>query len=143
MSQYGTGHDANDERYGAGLGDRLYEANCGMSQQSGGAVSVRSEKGSGTTVTIYLRRALTQAASKVDARLPIAPASVAMASPAPKTTVRGVNSSAEAISSMIPLPMRPHGSAPSVLKIYTDSGAPLNLKNRVCSRMTAGIPAEA
>ena len=69
--------------------------------------------------------------------LPMAPAMVAIASAAPNATVRGVNRSTEAISSTMPLPMRPQGSAPSVLKIYTDSGAPVNLKKSVCSRMTA------
>ena len=34
---------------------------------------------------------------------------------------------------------RPQGSRPTLVKIYTDSGAPVNLKNRVCSRMTAAV----
>jgi hypothetical protein len=37
----------------------------------------------------------------------------------------------------MPDPMRPHGSAPTLVKIYTDSGAAVNLKKSVCSKMMA------
>ena len=56
---------------------------------------------------------------------------------APYGTRAGVSSMTAAISSITPDPMRPHGSAPTVVKMYTDSSAPVNLKNKVCNRMPA------
>src|SRR5215831_315433 len=58
-------------------------------------------------------------------------------------TVDGISSSTEAISSATPLPILPHGSRPRVLKMYTDSRAPVNLKNSVCSRIAAAVPRRA
>jgi hypothetical protein len=44
-----------------------------------------------------------------------------------------------AMSSMTPTEILPHGSMPTVVKIYTDSGEPVNLKYNVCNRMIAAI----
>ncbi len=56
---------------------------------------------------------------------------------APNTTVRGTKSSTTAINSAIPDPILPAGSNPSFSKMYLDSAAPVNLKNKVCARMQA------
>ncbi len=60
-----------------------------------------------------------------------------VANRAPRTVVAGNRINTEAISSIIPVPILPQGSIWSVVKIYTDSGAALNLKNRDCSIMRA------
>ena len=69
----------------------------------------------------------------------MAPVITADASSAPSVTARGVSSSTTAPSSTQPLAMRPHGSTPSVAKMYFDSSAPLNLKNSVCARIAAAM----
>src|SRR5947208_218230 len=56
---------------------------------------------------------------------------------APYTTVPGISSRMAAINSITPEPILPHGSRPRVEKMYTDSFAAENLKNRVCARITA------
>src|SRR5690242_4329102 len=71
--------------------------------------------------------------------LTIAPLMTPSDSIAPQVTVLGVSNSTDAINSTTPDPIRPHGSNPSVLKMYTDSSAPLNLKNNVCNRINAAI----
>jgi hypothetical protein len=43
-----------------------------------------------------------------------------------------------AINSITPLPIRPHGSIPSLENIYTDSSDAENLKKSVCNIMSAG-----
>src|SRR5215467_2287187 len=65
----------------------------------------------------------------------------------PKTTVDGRRSRIAATNSATPLPIRPQGSMklrpvqfPTVVKMYTDSFAPVNLKNKVWSKMTAAMP---
>src|SRR5882724_5251346 len=52
----------------------------------------------------------------------------------------GASKRTAAINSTTPDPIRPQGSSPRVEKIYTDSFAPVNLKNNVCSKITAAIP---
>jgi hypothetical protein len=61
----------------------------------------------------------------------IAPATAPSASIAPIVTVAGIKSNITATSSSTPDPILPHGSAPSVVKMYFDSSAPVNLKNSV------------
>lgn len=63
-----------------------------------------------------------------------------MANKAPKTVVRGMRINADASSSSMPVPIRPQGSIPKVENMKTDSGAAVNLKNRVCSIMIAAMP---
>ena len=60
-----------------------------------------------------------------------------IANKAPMPVVRGHRIKMEAISSKIPVKILPHGSMPSEEKIYTDSSAPVNLKYKVWSIMTA------
>ena len=57
----------------------------------------------------------------------------------PIHAVRGTRIRIEAISSPVPAAYLPHGSMPTALKISMDSGAPVNLKNKVCSMVTAAI----
>src|SRR5271165_2355022 len=71
--------------------------------------------------------------------LRIAPAMTPNASSEPNQVNRGVSSKIAAISSTTPEPMRPQGSAPTFVKMYTDSGAAVNLKNSVCNRITAAV----
>src|SRR5687767_7146841 len=47
--------------------------------------------------------------------------------------------STDAINSITPIPIRPQGSMWSSEKIYTDSGADVNLKNSVCNMIPAAI----
>src|SRR6185295_3612508 len=69
--------------------------------------------------------------------LRIAPDITPIVRMAPYGANAGTNNKADATSSTTPEPMRPQGSTPSVLKIKTDSSAPVNLKNNVWSRMPA------
>ncbi len=56
---------------------------------------------------------------------------------APNSVVRGIKISIDATSSATPVPILPHGSMPSIVNNSTDSGFAVNLKYKVCSRMTA------
>jgi hypothetical protein len=67
----------------------------------------------------------------------IAPAIMPVANRAPRTVVAGNRINTEAISSITPVPILPQGSIWSVVKIYTDSEAALNLKKSDCSIMRA------
>lgn len=58
---------------------------------------------------------------------------------APGKVVRGIKIRIEAINSKTPVPIRPHGSIPSVVNNFTDSGCAVNLKYSVCSRITAAM----
>src|SRR6516162_8723667 len=69
--------------------------------------------------------------------LRIAPAMTPKANSEPSQLNRGERSNSAAISSTTPEPIRPQGSAPTFEKMYTDSGAAVNLKNKVCSKMIA------
>src|SRR5712691_4482707 len=71
--------------------------------------------------------------------LKMAPAITPMARSDPRHVNRGVRIRIAASSSTTPDPMRPHGSAPTFGKRETDSGAAVNLKKRVCSRMIAAV----
>jgi hypothetical protein len=53
--------------------------------------------------------------------------------------VRGIKIRIEAISSPTPEPIRPYGSMPKLEKIYTLSGAALNLKKSVCTKITTAV----
>jgi hypothetical protein len=64
---------------------------------------------------------------------------IPMAITAPKAVVAGIRINIEATSSAIPVPILPQGSTPNVENIYTDSSAPVNLKNRVCNIINAGM----
>ena len=63
--------------------------------------------------------------------LKIVPVIVPKASTAPIVIVEGIISRITATNSTAPEPNRPHGSSPTVEKIYYDSSAPVNLKNNV------------
>ena len=56
---------------------------------------------------------------------------------APNQVNPGTKSKMEAANSVIPDAYLPHGSIPTVSKMYILSGAPVNLKNNVCSMITA------
>jgi len=56
---------------------------------------------------------------------------------APKNTVLGTNNKIPVASSATPVAILPKGSTPSLEKIYTLSGAAVNLKNKVCNKMHA------
>ena len=56
---------------------------------------------------------------------------------APNNVVLGIKISIDAISSATPVPILPQGSIPSMVNNSTDSGLAVNLKYRVCSRITA------
>ena len=61
---------------------------------------------------------------------------------APIAVVLGYSKSTAATNSMIPVPIRPQGSIPNSEKMYTDSSAAVNLKNRVLAQYNifAGDP---
>ncbi len=61
-----------------------------------------------------------------------------IANNAPSHVKRGTSISMAATSSAIPEAILPQGSIPTVVKIYTDSGEAVNLKNSVWSKITAG-----
>jgi len=61
----------------------------------------------------------------------IAPAIKPTPNRAPRGVVRGINNRMEATSSRQPVPILPTGSMPNVEKMYTDSGAAVNLKYNV------------
>lgn len=67
----------------------------------------------------------------------IAPAIMPNARIAPYNDVRGMKSKTPAINSMIPVPILPHGSIPKIEKIWTLTGAAVNLKYNVCKSMIA------
>ena len=56
---------------------------------------------------------------------------------APKNIVEGISNKILANNSTTPVPIRPHGSIPSLVKISTESGWPVNLKYNVCNRIIA------
>lgn len=58
-------------------------------------------------------------------------------SKAPDHPKPGTKSKTEANNSKTPVPILPQGSAFNFEKIATDSGAPVNLKNRVCKKIKA------
>lgn len=69
--------------------------------------------------------------------LMIAPPITPKAITAPSQVVLGISSKIEAISSATPDAYRPNGSKPTVSNMYMLSGAPVNLKYKVCSMIKA------
>lgn len=63
--------------------------------------------------------------------IPMAPAIKPNANPAPNQAVTVTKSKPDAISSITPVPIRPQGSIPTVVNMYTDSGDAENLKYKV------------
>lgn len=57
---------------------------------------------------------------------------------APIHVVRGMTSNTAANNSPMPVPILPRGSMPNKVNNSTDWGCAVNLKYRVCSKMTAG-----
>ncbi len=68
---------------------------------------------------------------------PIAPHISSKLNRAPHKAVAGKMMSKPAISSLMPVPILPQGSTPSLVNSTTDSSCPVNLKYSVCSRMMA------
>lgn len=64
----------------------------------------------------------------------IAPKIVPNPKIAPINVVLGIMIKMEISSSIMPIPILPYGSKPNSEKIQTLSGAPVNLKNKVCKR---------
>jgi hypothetical protein len=56
---------------------------------------------------------------------------------APNQAVRGITIKIPVISSAIPMPIRPTGSKPTLVKMATLSGAAVNLNRKVCIKIIA------
>ena len=70
----------------------------------------------------------------------MAPVIVPNPNKAPIHVVAGIRIKIEAINSTAPLPILPHGSAPSLVKKYIESSAQLNMKNKDCKKInTQGV----
>ena len=69
--------------------------------------------------------------------LKMAPLMTPSESSAPNQLNLGINKKIAATNSEIPEAYLPNGSKPTVSKMYMLSGAPVNLKNNVCSKIPA------
>lgn len=69
--------------------------------------------------------------------LKMAPLITPSESKAPNQLNLGINRKIAANNSVIPEAYLPNGSKPTVSKMYILSGAPVNLKNNVCSKIPA------
>ncbi len=69
--------------------------------------------------------------------LKMAPLMTPSESSAPNQLNLGINKKIAATNSVIPEAYLPNGSKPTVSKMYMLSGAPVNLKNNVCSKIPA------